>query len=106
MAAFDATDFYNLEELLSTEERELRDRVRAWVQTPQQISLAKMNNVEMALHVARTTRDILGAVGILDDYQCFRHMANLESVRTYEGTHEVHLLILGQKITGIPAFGG
>jgi glutaryl-CoA dehydrogenase len=72
--------------------------------TPQQISLAKMNNVEMALEVARTARDILGAVGILDDYQCFRHMANLESVRTYEGTHDIHTLILGQKITGISAF--
>ena len=72
--------------------------------TPQQISLAKMNNVEMALDIARTARDILGGVGILDDYQCFRHMANLESVRTYEGTHDMHLLILGQKITGIAAF--
>lgn len=74
--------------------------------TPQQISLAKMNNVEMALDVARTARDILGGVGILDDYQCFRHMANLESVRTYEGTHDMHLLILGQKITGLAAFAG
>jgi glutaryl-CoA dehydrogenase len=72
--------------------------------TPQQISLAKMNNVEMALNVARTARDILGGVGILDDYQCFRHMVNLESVRTYEGTHDMHLLILGQKITGLAAF--
>ncbi len=74
--------------------------------TPQQISLAKMNNVEMALDIARTARDILGGVGILDDYQAFRHMANLESVRTYEGTHDMHLLILGQKITGISAFSG
>lgn len=72
--------------------------------TPQQISLAKMNNVEMALDIARTARDILGGVGILDDYQCFRHMCNLESVRTYEGTHDIHLLVLGHKITGIPAF--
>ncbi len=69
------------------------------------ISMAKMNNVEIALDAARTTRDILGGVGILDDYQCFRHMCNLESVKTYEGTHDIHLLVLGQQITGIPAFG-
>jgi len=68
------------------------------------ISMAKMNNVEMALEVARTTRDILGGVGILDEYQCFRHMCNLESVKTYEGTHDIHLLILGEAITGVPAF--
>jgi glutaryl-CoA dehydrogenase len=68
------------------------------------ISMAKMNNVEMALDVARTTRDILGAVGILDEYQCFRHMCNLESVKTYEGTHDIHLLILGEAITGVPSF--
>ena len=70
------------------------------------ISMAKMNNVEMALDAARTTRDILGAVGILDEYQCFRHMCNLESVKTYEGTHDVHLLVLGEKITGMSAFAG
>ena len=68
------------------------------------ISMAKMNNVEMALDTARAARDILGAVGILDEYQCFRHMCNLESVKTYEGTHDIHLLVLGQQITGIPAF--
>ncbi len=68
------------------------------------ISMAKMNNVEIALDAARTTRDILGGVGILDSYQCFRHMCNLESVKTYEGTHDIHLLVLGQEITGIPAF--
>lgn len=72
--------------------------------TPAQISLAKMNNVECAREVARTARDILGAVGILDEHQCFRHMCNLESVRTYEGTHDVHVLTLGREITGIPAF--
>ncbi|HZJ37739.1 MAG TPA: acyl-CoA dehydrogenase family protein [Chthoniobacterales bacterium] len=70
------------------------------------ISMAKMNNVEMALDVARTTRDLLGAVGILDDYQCFRHMCNLESVKTYEGTHDIHLLVLGEHITGHSAFAG
>jgi glutaryl-CoA dehydrogenase len=68
------------------------------------ISMAKMNNVEIALDAARTARDILGAVGILDQHQCFRHMCNLESVKTYEGTHDVHLLVLGQQITGISAF--
>lgn len=71
---------------------------------PHHISLAKMNNVSMALNIARTTRDILGANGITDEYQCGRHMANLESVNTYEGTEDIHRLILGQHITGIPAF--
>jgi glutaryl-CoA dehydrogenase len=68
------------------------------------ISMAKMNNVEIALDAARTARDILGAVGILDERQCFRHMCNLESVKTYEGTHDVHLLVLGEQITGMSAF--
>jgi glutaryl-CoA dehydrogenase len=70
------------------------------------ISMAKMNNVEIALDAARTTRDILGGVGILDEHQCFRHMCNLESVKTYEGTHDVHLLVLGEQITGMSAFAG
>jgi glutaryl-CoA dehydrogenase len=70
------------------------------------ISMAKMNNVEIALDAARTARDILGAVGILDQHQCFRHMCNLESVKTYEGTHDIHLLVLGEHITGMPAFAG
>jgi glutaryl-CoA dehydrogenase len=71
-----------------------------------QISMAKMNNVEIALDAARTARDILGGVGILDQHQCFRHMCNLESVKTYEGTHDIHLLVLGERITGMSAFGG
>ncbi|MFQ5930266.1 MAG: acyl-CoA dehydrogenase family protein [Acidobacteriota bacterium] len=71
---------------------------------PDQISMAKRNNVAMALEVARMARDILGANGILSEYPIFRHMANLESVYTYEGTHDIHTLILGQSITGIPAF--
>ncbi len=70
------------------------------------ISMAKMNNVEIALDAARTARDILGGVGILDDHHCFRHMCNLESVKTYEGTHDIHLLVLGEQITGMSAFGG
>lgn len=70
------------------------------------ISMAKMNNVEIALDAARTARDILGGAGILDEHQCFRHMCNLESVKTYEGTHDVHLLVLGEQITGMSAFAG
>ena len=72
--------------------------------TPAQISLAKRNNIATAIEIARTTRDLLGGVGILDRYSCFRHMNNLESVKTYEGTEDMHLLIMGQAITGIPAF--
>jgi glutaryl-CoA dehydrogenase len=68
------------------------------------ISLAKRNNVWMALECARLARDILGANGITEDYPIMRHMMNLESVITYEGTHDIHTLILGQKITGIAAY--
>ena len=68
------------------------------------ISMAKRNNVWMALECARMARDILGANGIADEYPVFRHMANLESVKTYEGTHDIHTLILGAAITGIDAF--
>ncbi len=70
----------------------------------QQISLAKRNNVYHALQIAREARSILGANGILDEYPVMRHAANLESVITYEGTHEMHTLIVGEDITGIPAF--
>ncbi len=70
----------------------------------QHISMAKQNNVWMALECARTARDILGGNGITDDYPIMRHMMNLESVKTYEGTHDIHSLILGQSITGISAF--
>jgi glutaryl-CoA dehydrogenase len=73
--------------------------------TPQQVSLAKRNNVDMATEVAREARRLLGANGILAEYQAMRHLANLESVYTYEGTHDVHTLILGQEITGLNAFG-
>ncbi|RMF06438.1 MAG: acyl-CoA dehydrogenase [Candidatus Neomarinimicrobiota bacterium] len=69
-----------------------------------QVSMAKRNNVQMARDVARTAREILGANGIIDDFSLMRHMANLESVVTYEGTHEMHGLILGEKITGLKAF--
>ncbi len=73
---------------------------------PQHVSLAKRNNCEMALTIARMSREIHGANGILDEYPVMRHAANLESVKTYEGTHEMHTLILGQDITGLAAFAG
>ncbi len=72
--------------------------------TPAQISMAKRNNVEMALKIARDSRQILGAMGITGDYPMMRHMMNLESVITYEGTHDIHLLITGYDITEINAF--
>lgn len=72
--------------------------------TPTQVSLAKRNNVDIATNIARETRRLLGANGILAEYGAMRHMANLESVYTYEGTHDVHSLILGQAITGLGAF--
>ena len=72
--------------------------------TPQQVSLAKRNNVSMATDIARECRRLLGAVGILAEYSAMRHMANLESVYTYEGTHDVHSLVLGQALTGLSAF--
>lgn len=72
--------------------------------TTAQISLAKRNNVEMALNIARESRQILGAMGITGEYPIMRHMMNLESVITYEGTHDIHLLILGHDITGLSAF--
>jgi glutaryl-CoA dehydrogenase len=72
--------------------------------TPGQISLAKRNNVAAAREIARDARDILGANGVTDEYQCGRHMLNLESVYTYEGTHDIHTLVVGQDVTGLPAF--
>lgn len=71
---------------------------------PQHVSFAKRNNVEIALDCARISREIHGANGILGEYPVMRHSANLESVKTYEGTHDIHTLIIGQEITGIPAF--
>ncbi|MBO2543246.1 acyl-CoA dehydrogenase family protein [Salegentibacter sp. BDJ18] len=72
--------------------------------TSAQISMAKRNNVEMAIKIAREARQILGGMGITGEYSIMRHMMNLESVITYEGTHDIHLLITGMDITGIPAF--
>jgi glutaryl-CoA dehydrogenase len=81
---------------------QLKDAGRA---RPQQISMAKMNNVQMALDGARLARDILGAAGIVDEHPIIRHMMNLETVNTYEGTHDIHTLIVGRDITGLDAFG-
>jgi len=78
----------------------------AGTMTSGQVSLAKRNNVNMAAECARETRRLLGANGILVEYQAMRHLANLESVYTYEGTHDVHTLVLGQEITGLDAFRG
>ena len=88
-------------QLLCLQLGRLKDQAAA---TPQQVSLAKRNNVDMATDVARETRRLLGANGILAEYQAMRHLANLESVYTYEGTHDIHTLILGQEITGLSAF--
>jgi glutaryl-CoA dehydrogenase len=79
----------------------LKDEGKA---THQQVSFAKRNNVDIALHAARIAREIHGANGILGEYPIMRHSANLESVKTYEGTHDIHTLVLGEWITGIPAF--
>jgi glutaryl-CoA dehydrogenase len=76
----------------------------AGTMTPQQVSLAKRNNVSIATDIAREARRLLGANGILAEYQAMRHLANLESVYTYEGTHDIHTLILGQEITGLSAY--
>jgi glutaryl-CoA dehydrogenase len=88
-------------QLLSLQVGRLKDHDKAG---HQHISLAKRNNVWMALECARLARDVLGANGIADEYPIFRHMANLESVKTYEGTHDIHTLIIGSNVTGIDAF--
>jgi glutaryl-CoA dehydrogenase len=88
-------------QLLALQVGRLKDQGKAGFQ---HISMAKRNNVWMALECARMARDILGANGVSDDYPIMRHMMNLESVKTYEGTHDIHTLIVGQSITGIAAF--
>ena len=88
-------------QLLCVQLGRLKDR---GTMTPQQVSLAKRNNVSMATDIAREARRLLGANGILAEYQAMRHLANLESVYAYEGTHDIHTLILGQEITGLSAF--
>ena len=88
-------------QLLTLRLGELRNEGKA---TSAQISMAKRNNVEIALNIAREARQIHGGMGITSEYSTMRHMANLESVLTYEGTHDIHLLITGMDITGIPSF--
>ncbi len=88
-------------QFLALQVGKLKDQGRAH---PSHISMLKMNNVWMALETARMARQILGANGIVDDYPIMRHMNNLESVITYEGTHDIHKLIIGERITGIAAF--
>jgi glutaryl-CoA dehydrogenase len=88
-------------QLLSVQLGRLKER---GVIQPHHISMAKRNNCEMALEVARRSRDILGANGITAEYPVMRHMCNLESVKTYEGTHNIHTLVLGEAVTGIAAY--
>jgi glutaryl-CoA dehydrogenase len=88
-------------QLLALQVGKLKDQGRVH---PSHISMLKMNNVWMALETARLARSVLGANGIVDDYPIIRHMNNLESVLTYEGTHDIHKLIIGERITGIAAF--
>jgi glutaryl-CoA dehydrogenase len=88
-------------QLLTFRLGQLRNDGRA---TSAQISMAKRNNVEIALNIAREARQIHGGMGITSEYSMMRHMANLESVVTYEGTHDIHLLITGMDVTGIPSF--
>jgi glutaryl-CoA dehydrogenase len=90
-------------QLLTYRLGQLKNEDRA---TSAQISMAKRNNVEMAINIAREARQILGGMGIVGEYPIMRHMMNLESVITYEGTHDIHLLITGLDITGYNAFKG
>jgi glutaryl-CoA dehydrogenase len=88
-------------QLLALQVGRLKDKGRA---DHAHVSMLKRNNVKIALDVARAARDILGANGIADEYPIFRHMCNLESVITYEGTHNIHTLVIGERVTGIPAY--
>ena len=88
-------------QLLALHVGKLKDQNRL---DPTHVSMLKMNNVSIAMETARKARDILGANGIVDDYCVMRHMNNLESVYTYEGTHDIHRLVIGERITGIPAY--
>jgi glutaryl-CoA dehydrogenase len=92
-----------LAQLLCLQLGRLKDENRL---TPAMVSMAKRNNVRKALEIARTARTILGANGIVGEYQSMRHSCNLESVDTYEGTYEIHTLVIGDELTGIPAYQG
>ncbi|MCX6640872.1 MAG: acyl-CoA dehydrogenase family protein [bacterium] len=101
-------DLYRIDALFNAKQLRHRDQVRQFVDEniiPRAISLVKRANVRMALNVARNSRDLLGAVGILDDFSTMRHMNNLESVFTYEGTDHIHTLVVGEKLTGLAAWG-
>merc|ERR1711971_939123 len=112
---FDFKDALNLECRLTEEEIMVRDVFHDYClqlgrlkeegkMVPEMISLLKRNNCGKALAIARECRDMLGGNGISDEYHVIRHVMNLEAVNTYEGTHDIHALILGRGITGIPAF--
>jgi len=88
-------------QLLALQLGRLKEQGKA---TPAQVSMAKRNNVNVSLEICRRARTILGANGILDEFPIMRHMANLESVYTYEGTHDMHTLIIGEEVTGLPAY--
>ncbi len=88
-------------QLLALHVGRLKDRGRA---EPAHVSMLKRNNAWMALEVARRSRDLLGANGITDEYPIFRHMCNLETVKTYEGTHNIHTLVIGERVTGLAAY--
>jgi len=90
-------------QLLALQLGRLKDQGKA---SPARVSMAKMNNVNAAREIASKARTVLGANGIVDEYPIMRHMANLESVYTYEGTHDMHLLIIGEEVTGIAAYRG
>jgi len=90
-------------QLLAVQLGRLKDQGKV---TAAQVSMAKGNNVNVAREICSRARTILGANGILGDYPVMRHMANIESVYTYEGTHDMHILIVGEQITGISAFRG
>jgi glutaryl-CoA dehydrogenase len=88
-------------QLLTFRLGQLRNEGKA---TSAQISMAKRNNVDMAINIAREARQMLGGMGITNEYPLMRHSMNLESVITYEGTHDIHLLITGMDVTGFDAF--
>jgi glutaryl-CoA dehydrogenase len=88
-------------QLLAVQAGRLKDRGKA---DPAQVSMLKRNNVAIALECARLSRDLLGANGITDEYPIMRHLCNLETVKTYEGTDHIHLLVIGERVTGIPAY--
>jgi len=88
-------------QLLAVQVGRLKDQGKA---EPAHISMLKRNNAAMALDCARLSRDLLGANGITDEYPIMRHMCNLETVKTYEGTDHIHALVIGEKVTGIPAY--